>query len=66
MSAGGERIVRSLMRGVFGMLFAVALTAILIAFLALRNADYSWLISLVIVALLGFALGFWRDWRRPN
>ncbi len=66
MSGVNSRLARSLLGGLFGMLFALALTGILIGFLALQRTDYTGMAALVIVAVAGFAGGFWWDWRRAN
>lgn len=66
MSEGNARIGRSLRGGLFGMLFAVALSGIFIGFLALQRTDYTGVVALVIVAVVGFAAGFWWDWRRAD
>lgn len=66
MSPGNARIARSLLGGLFGMLFALALVGILIGFLALQRTDYTGLVALLLVAVVGFAVGFWWDWRRAD
>ena len=59
-----QRLSRSLLGGVFGMLLALALTSVLLAFLALRRDDLTGLVAVIVVAAAGFAVGFWWDWRR--
>lgn len=59
-----RRVSRSLLRGLFGLLLAPALTGVLLAFLALKRDDLTGLIATIVVAVAGFAVGFWWDWRR--
>ena len=67
MTAGErERIARALMGGLFGMLFALAVTGVLLAFLALVRDDLTGLIATIVVAAVGFAVGFSWDWRRAR
>ena len=61
-----QRISRALMGGLFGMLFALAVTGVLLAFLALKREDLTGLIATIMVALVGFAVGFWWEWRRAT
>ena len=63
-AADRQRLSRSLLGGVFGMLLALALTSVLLAFLALRRDDLTGLVAVIVVAAAGFAVGFWWDWRR--
>jgi len=67
MTAGQRtRLVRALGSGVFGMLLALALLGILIGFLALKRDDLTGIVSLVVVAVAGFGVGFLWDWRRSG
>jgi len=66
VSPGNARVARSLLGGLFGMLFALALTGILIGFLALRYSGATGIVALSIVSVAGFAAGFWWDWRRTD
>ena len=59
-----RRLSRALMGGLFGLLLALALTGVLLAFLALKRDDLTGLIATIVVAVAGFAVGFWWDWRR--
>lgn len=61
-----SRMRRSLLGGLFGMLLGLALTGVLLAFLALWRTDLTGLIATILVAVVGFALGFWWDWRRAD
>ena len=36
----------------------------LLAFLALKRDDLTGLVATIVVAVAGFAVGFWWDWRR--
>jgi uncharacterized membrane protein len=67
MTAGQRsRLVRALVSGVFGMLLALALLGILIGFLALKRDDLTGIVSLIVVAVARFGVGFERDWRRSG
>ena len=55
------RVIRALVSGVFGMLYALFLTGILLAFLALLRDDSSGLVATIVVAVLGFTIGVWWD-----
>ncbi len=55
---------RALVSGIFGMLLGLALLGILIGFLALLRDDLTGMIALIVVAIAGFTIGFWWDWRR--
>ena len=63
-AADRQRLSRSLLGGLFGLLFALALTGVLLAFLALKRDDLTGLGATIVVAVAGFAVGFWWDWRR--
>jgi len=63
-AAGRQRLSRSLLGGLFGLLFALAVTGVLLAFLALKRDDLTGLVATIVVAVAGFAVGFWCDWRR--
>lgn len=63
-TADRQRLSRSLLGGLFGLLFALALTGVLLAFLALKRDDLTGLVATIVVAVAGFAAGFWWDWRR--
>ena len=63
-AADRQRLSRSLLGGLFGLLFALAVTGVLLAFLALKRDDLTGLVATTVVAVAGFAVGFWWDWRR--
>lgn len=60
------RTRRALVSGIFGMLLGLALLGILIGFLALLRDDLTGIVALIVVAIGGFAIGFWWDWRRDT
>lgn len=66
MTPRRERVGPSLLRGLFGGLFAVAIVGVLLAFVALRESGGAGLVAIAVTFAVGFAVGFAYEWRRER
>ncbi len=57
-------VLRAAATGLFGGLFTIAISGVLLAFLALYESGVVGLIAVAVAFVIGFAIGFAYEWRR--